>query len=179
MARAAFKWKPEYCDEIVTFMSGGKSATAFAGEIGVDPTTIYEWAKVYPDFAQCLAVGKAKRVNFWEGKAIDAAGEQPEGVRPGNPAVIIFTLKNAAPAEYSDRVTLAGDPNAPLQLVSDDLSLARAVAFLLQRAERAGRPAPLTIEGNSDGREHGEQPAAGGRHGDGPRLTSDLPGRAQ
>lgn len=168
MARAAFKWKPEYCEGLIAHMTNGKSATSYAGEIGVDHSTIFEWAKVYPDFEAALGIGRAKRVGFWEDMAINAAQFCPEGLRAGSAAVIIFTLKNAAPAEYSDRIMLAGDPAAPLALVADDLSLARAVAFLLQRAEHAARPAPRVIEGCANGSSAGDVDTAQRGHRDGP-----------
>lgn len=144
MARAAFKWKPEYCDLMIEFMDRGYSLKAFAGEIGVDQTTMTEWGRTYPDFEQALQIARAKRCKFWETKLIDIA----EG-GDGNVAAPIFALKNANPEEFGERFAVPTDGTA-LGILADDTGLARAVAFLLHRAS-AKTPEPLTIEGTKNG----------------------------
>lgn len=60
------KYDPKYCQMIIDFMSKGKSLTAFAGEINVVVSTVYEWEKKYPDFSEATKVARQKCQKWWE-----------------------------------------------------------------------------------------------------------------
>jgi len=60
------KYKEEYCQQIVDFMSDGASIVAFAAEIGVNDSTIYEWASVHPEFSRAKKLAMSKSQAWWE-----------------------------------------------------------------------------------------------------------------
>ncbi len=107
------KYKPEYCEQAIAAMADGKSLTAFAADIGVSRSTIQNWEKEYPEFAEASAIAKAKAQAWWEarGRAM-AEGKQ------GNPAVVIFSLKNLGAEDFKDRQELehSGKGGGPIQI---------------------------------------------------------------
>lgn len=92
-------YRPEYCQSIIDYMSIGYSFYAFAAEIGVCPDTINEWAKVHPEFSVAKKIANAKRVKWWEDRAMDRACGRAEK----SEATCIFMLKNCAPEIYGDK----------------------------------------------------------------------------
>lgn len=145
MPAKPYKYKPEFCQAIIDYMAQGYSSAAFAGSIGVDKQTIYNWAKNIEDFGEALAVAQAKRTNFWETTQIGiATGMLPDG----NAVSTLFALKNCDAEEWRDRRELvapgAGD-NGSLDL----LVLSQRIAFLLLSGAGAtnGAKQPELIEG--------------------------------
>ena len=57
---APSKYNPSYCQELIDHMSTGYSFESFAGKIGVDRDTIYEWRKVHPAFSDAFRCGQSK-----------------------------------------------------------------------------------------------------------------------
>jgi len=43
-------YKPEYCEQMIRYMSQGKSYTAFASTIGVTRDCLYKWEAAHPEF---------------------------------------------------------------------------------------------------------------------------------
>jgi hypothetical protein len=64
-------YNPKYCDEIVEFMSQGKSITAFAASLSVARSTIYEWASKHPEFSDAKRIAESKSEAWWEEKATE------------------------------------------------------------------------------------------------------------
>jgi hypothetical protein len=54
------KYKEEYCDQIIEFMSNGASLCEFAAEISVNQDTVFEWAKVHPLFSEAVHIAQTK-----------------------------------------------------------------------------------------------------------------------
>lgn len=71
------RYKASYCELIVEVMSEGRSVASFAGhpDVRVAKQTVYNWMAKYPKFDAAHKIGKAASVYFWEGKLIDAAGQ--------------------------------------------------------------------------------------------------------
>lgn len=92
------KYRPEYCDLVVSHMAGGASLTSFAAEIGVCRDTISEWADVHPEFSVSVKEGKAKCAAWWE----DLARKNAESGK-GNATLCIFGLKNMAADDWRDK----------------------------------------------------------------------------
>ena len=92
-------YDPAYCDKAVTFLADGYSIAAFAGEIGVARSTVYEWIKTHPAFSDAVKRGQAKAVLWWEkvNRNFAMTGD-------GNATAIIFGLKNRASDEWRDKV---------------------------------------------------------------------------
>lgn len=95
-------YRPEYAAQVEAEMAKGYSLGAFAGIIGVARNTLDEWAQRHPEFLGALRRGHAKRLLQWEKAGMTTAfpgAPIPGGKRPGkdgNPALIIFGLKNAS-----------------------------------------------------------------------------------
>src|SRR6266850_4501760 len=94
------EYRSEYCQEIVDFMSDGAALCEFAKHIDVNMDTIYQWAKVHPDFSEA----KKKAMTFCEAWW-SAAGRQ--GMRtsgPFNASTWIFNMK--ARFKWQDQVNV-------------------------------------------------------------------------
>lgn len=59
------KYKPEYCDKVVEFMSMGKSIAWCCGEFGIGATTMKRWKVDYPEFRTALEIAKMKCYQWW------------------------------------------------------------------------------------------------------------------
>ena len=95
------KYAPEMCEQVIALMHEGLSILAVAGELGVGRRTVYDWIDRIPEFKEAVELGQARRCLFWERKMMGAASG-PEVTS------CIFTLKNAAPEEWRDRIDVAG-----------------------------------------------------------------------
>lgn len=91
-------------------MSQGYSRAAFAGDIGINVDTLYEWSSKHPEFSEAIKAGMAARVKFLERRLID------EGTLSPQITAMIFALKNAMPAEWRDRHEHVGADGGPIQV---------------------------------------------------------------
>lgn len=96
---APTKYKPEFCELAIEYLSQGYSLYAVASECDVSIDTIYEWKSVHPDFSEAIKRGQAKSAIWWEQRARDFA---ETGV--GNATAIIFGLKNRAKRQWQDKI---------------------------------------------------------------------------
>ena len=62
------KYDPSYCDKAIEWGKAGKSRTWIAAELDVIRETMYEWAKVHPEFSDALARAKLFEQRWWEDK---------------------------------------------------------------------------------------------------------------
>ncbi len=92
-------YKPEYCDMLIQHMASGLTKESFAGVVGVERKTLYNWIHNNPEFEQANGIGKSKELLFWEKMLIDVAS----GKMKGNIIGIIFKLKNIAPDLYAEK----------------------------------------------------------------------------
>lgn len=106
-------YDPAYCERVVEFLKDGFSLAAFAGEIGVARSTVYEWAKEHPEFSDAVKTAQAGAVLAWE-KRLKAASTGGNG----NPTAIIFGLKNRAADEWRDvkATEISGPDGGPMQV---------------------------------------------------------------
>jgi transposase len=88
---APTKYKPEYCQRLTEFLAQGYPFEAFAGEINVNPDTVYEWCKVHKEFSDAKKMGRSKGLKWFSdmGRA-GAAGK----IKGFNATPWIFMLKN-------------------------------------------------------------------------------------
>lgn len=84
------KYKPEYCEMLVTHMGLPASFESFAAEVDVDRDTIYEWRKVHKEFSDAHKRGKMKCLAMFE-KTLRLHGK---GQLKGNIAAVLFHMKN-------------------------------------------------------------------------------------
>ena len=54
------KYDDKFCDEVITFMSYGKSFEAFAGHKGVSKSTLYNWVAAHPEFQAAKEIANSK-----------------------------------------------------------------------------------------------------------------------
>lgn len=91
-------YDPAYCVEVVKFLAGGHSVTAFAGHIGTHRATVFRWAEEYPEFRDSIKAGQAKATSYWETILIKIAKDGG-----GNATAAIFGLKNRASDDWADK----------------------------------------------------------------------------
>lgn len=85
------KYKPEYCDELIEYMACGMSFDSFAGKVGVNIATVYDWAEANEEFFEAKKIGFAKCKDFWEKVGIKGVTGKIDGF---NVAAYIFNMKN-------------------------------------------------------------------------------------
>ncbi len=100
----------KYCGEVLDYMAKGFSLTAFAGSIRVSRDTIYEWAKVHPEFSDAVKAAMSSRVSSLEAGLLDEALAGPQITAR------IFALKNASPQDWRDRHEHVGADGGPIQV---------------------------------------------------------------
>lgn len=59
-------YRPEYCELIKQSLSRGESVKKFATTYGTTSKTVYEWAKIYPQFGAALEVAMEMAEAWWE-----------------------------------------------------------------------------------------------------------------
>ena len=132
MAGRTSSYKESYCNEVIECLAEGHTVTAFAGTIGVAASTVYEWIKSQPAFAEAYARGKAKATLFWERRLIEFAQ-----TGKGNAAAVIFGVKNRAPDEWRDvhKIEHTGEDGGPIktQEVSAREEIERRIAGIAAR----------------------------------------------
>lgn len=105
------KYKPEYCQAIVSHMSEGASATSFAASIDVDRSTITEWTTVHPEFSIAFTRAKAKCAAWWE-----TVARKNAVTGDGNAAITVFGLKNMGPDDWADKFEHGGGINVNINI---------------------------------------------------------------
>lgn len=92
---------PKYCEMLIKWMGEGLSFPSFAGHVGVCVDTVYEWAKVHPEFSEAKKIGKAMELAFWEKLLRSGAAGK---LQHFSATATIFALKNKAPQYYRDKI---------------------------------------------------------------------------
>lgn len=85
------KYKPEYCQELISHMESGYSFESFGAKIGVARDSVYEWTKQFPEFAEAKKMALDKSLLFWERLGMAGVTGKIDGF---NSTVWIFTMKN-------------------------------------------------------------------------------------
>lgn len=104
------KYKKEYCDMIVEHMAQGLSKESFAGAIGVDEKTIYNWEKEHKPFFQSVKKGEAASKFFWEKLGLSGVNGDIEGF---NATTWIFNMKNRF--RWTDKQEITGPSGGPIK----------------------------------------------------------------
>lgn len=60
------KYQPEYAEKIIELMRDGCSIKEAAYSWGIARSTIYEWAKKNPEFAEAVELGVEFSEGYWE-----------------------------------------------------------------------------------------------------------------
>lgn len=125
------KYKPEYCQLLITHMSTGKSFETFAVKTDVCSATLYLWLEEFPEFLE--AYKKAKDINreFWEQVGINNA----TGIGEGNPATWIFWMKARFGWRDNIDVQLTGKDHGPVEVKLSKEQLAEKAKQLVSMLE--------------------------------------------
>lgn len=59
------KYKPEYCEKVISLMEEGASMIEVAYELRVHIDTLYEWQKVHPDFSDAIKKAQHFSEGWW------------------------------------------------------------------------------------------------------------------
>jgi len=112
------KYKPEYCDRLIEWMSKGMSFETFGHEVGVVKDTLYGWVREYPEFSDAKKRAFLAAQVFWEKMAIDhMVSPNGEDGFTFNTSSWIFNMKNRF--KWRDRVEHTGDDHKPIQIAYD------------------------------------------------------------
>ena len=84
------KYKPEYCTMLIEHMSSGLSFESFGANVDVCEDTLYEWAKVYPEFSEAKKIARIQCLKFWERIGIAGMSGKIKGF---NAAIWIYNMK--------------------------------------------------------------------------------------
>ena len=106
------KYKEEYCDAIVEFMSKGHTAKAWCSEVDIVEDTLYEWVKVHPNFSESLKKARQACQKWYENLFRSAAVGKIENF---NATAAIWLSKNVI--KWTDKQEISGPGNQPLTLV--------------------------------------------------------------
>lgn len=105
-------YKPEYCQEIVKYMSQGYSLSSYGATIGKTLQTLKNWSNKYPDFAEAHQLGKQSAMKFFEIMLVNASmGIIPDqlkrmGATKYEISAIIFALKTRFHKEYGEKTEI-------------------------------------------------------------------------
>ena len=108
---------PAHCGRVVELGKLGKSVTQMACELDVNKDTLYEWAKVHPEFSVALTRARQWSQDWWETKGqngLDASGF--------NASLWSRSMAARFPEDYTERqkrdlhAQLTGEGGGPLAL---------------------------------------------------------------
>lgn len=99
---APTKYREEYCEDIIEYMSKGHSLTAWCADKNVYKETAYNWMRDNPQFLDAFKKAQSKAQQHWENMLhLTAAGKLK-----GNLGAQIFWMKNRFRDEWKDRQDL-------------------------------------------------------------------------
>lgn len=106
MAAAHYKYKPEFCQELIDHMSGGYSFDSFGARINVARSTIYKWCDDFPEFGEAKEIAFSKSQLWYERRLIAKVSGLPDHeleAKDIDTSSIIFALKTRFRDNYSER----------------------------------------------------------------------------
>jgi hypothetical protein len=62
------KYDPSFCEVAIEIGKNGQSWTSIAAALDITRETIYEWAKIHPDFSDAIALSRTYSQKWWEEK---------------------------------------------------------------------------------------------------------------
>lgn len=111
------KYKREYCDMVIDYMSKGFSFEAFAGSINTHKDVVYDWAKANPEFSDAIKLAKDKCREFWEQKGMDGLFTGKD--EKFNATVWVFNMKNRFGWRDQQSIELANKEGESFRISSE------------------------------------------------------------
>lgn len=106
------QYDPEYCDVAIEIGKRGGGPLQIACEIGVLRETLYDWAKVHPEFSTALKKAKQFEQMWWENKGLEGMTADKF-----NAQVWKISMQARFREDYTERkiTELTGKDGAPIQ----------------------------------------------------------------
>lgn len=108
---APSKYEPRFCQTVIDDALLGHSLTGTAALLGIDRSTLNEWASEFPEFSKAIARAKAVRARGYEGELIDMRRNGGDAARF---AAVKLGLTNTANDEWRERFEAKVDVNLTL-----------------------------------------------------------------
>jgi len=107
------KYKESYCNDVMKWLGEGETLASFADEVCCcTRDTLYEWARIHPEFSDAIKRGRARGERYWMNFA------KENMVLPKShsfqAAPWIFLMKNQY--KWTDRVEHSGAEEKPIRL---------------------------------------------------------------
>lgn len=99
-------YKPEYCDDMIKYLSKGYSNLELAAKFNITEKSFYQWLKDHPDFQEAYDIGHPKRFLYYMDSARKAflEGKNDKGYKFFKD-LIRYTYKDYAPEGSKDGTT--------------------------------------------------------------------------
>lgn len=106
------KYKEEFCKIAHDHLSEGYSLASVSGKLGVSRDSLFEWAKVHPNFSDAVSMGRANGMLVWEDRLAKIAVDGS-----GNANATRFAMTNLYRDDWNDRVVseMVGKNDGPIQ----------------------------------------------------------------
>lgn len=105
------RYKPEYCEQVVEFMSEGLSFIAFCASIGHHSAVVYRWVDKYPEFKDAKLLAEEKSQLWWE--KVSRAGTIGQ-IAGFNANSCRFNMSNRFPKSFKNKIEHSNDPENPV-----------------------------------------------------------------
>ncbi len=83
------KYKPEYCHQAETILSGGQPLCTVAAALGIHRGTLRDWRKKYPDFSAAVSRGRNNGMALFMEK-LERAAWDPDTYKVNNRLVCLL-----------------------------------------------------------------------------------------
>jgi transposase-like protein len=107
---AQVPYSPEYCEQIISFMSMGYSQTSWCGSVRITRSTLNKWIREHEEFAEAVDVAIATRVKSLEKDLLDACDSATVFSR-------LSMLKNQCPEEYGRELPGRGENGGDVRVI--------------------------------------------------------------
>lgn len=126
------KYKPEHCEAIMLAGGEGKTVPEMADDLDVHIDTLYEWAKVHPEFSEAFSRAKEKAEAWWARKLRLGLQMKPADFQ-GQPFLKYMAQRFPGWSEKAHVKTSDGSKDDDVE-TPDYRKAARKVAFMLNKA---------------------------------------------
>lgn len=111
-------YTPDMCAIVIECGKQGKPIAKMALECGVDVKSLYDWEKLYPDFANAFARARLEAEAY-----LDELGHQALAEKTFQAQVWKTLIHQRATGSYSERTELTGRGGGAIEIVlaGDDL----------------------------------------------------------
>lgn len=108
-------YEPGHCQFVIDLGKAGKSVVQMACALEVHKDTLYEWAKVHPDFSDAFTRAKQHSQDWWETKA--QIGLETPGF---NASLWSRSMAARFPEDYTERTKreLTGAGGGPVETIT-------------------------------------------------------------